>query len=96
MDGQSIWACPFSVLTYDVVGVSRQAAFNADTSQDVTDLWEWGDEIVQPKGFQVVAVTVHCVNEPLFSSALMLAFLYEMMILKSEHVHNSAWHSQHF
>ena len=40
------------------------------------------------RGFLEVDVIGHCVDETLFSSALMLAFLYEIMILMSDHTHN--------
>ena len=36
-----------------------------------------------------MSVIGRCVDEPLFTSDLILAFVYEMMILMSEHTDNS-------
>ena len=36
----------------------------------------------------MVAVTGRCVDEPLYPSALLLAFVCATMTLNSEHVHN--------
>ena len=40
-------------------------------------------------GLLVVAVIGYFVDKPLFSSALLVAFVYAMMILMSEHAQNS-------
>ena len=40
------------------------------------------------RGFLEVDAIGHCVDEPLFFSTLLLAFIYAMVILMSEHAHN--------
>ena len=40
------------------------------------------------RGFSEVAVIGHFFDKPLFSSDLVLVFMYTMMILMSEHTHN--------
>ena len=36
-----------------------------------------------------MSVICHCVDEPLFYSDLLLAFVYATMMLNSEHAHNT-------
>ena len=48
-----------------------------------------GGEVPQSEVFLLVAVVFHFVDEHLFSSDLMIAFVYAIIILNSEHAHNN-------
>ena len=64
-------------------GGMRQSALTVETYLKVTAAWGWGDEVLTLEGFWVVNMTVHCVDEPLFLSDLLLTFMYAMTILIS-------------
>ena len=88
MDGERTWACKFDIFSEYYVGLEGNNPSQLKPSL-IPHHHGGRDMRSATRGFSEVAVVGCCVDEPLFSSALLITIVYVMMILMYEHTHNS-------
>lgn len=67
----------------DDVRISRESKLTVDTPLNIIAEQMCKDDFVQSERFYVVDMKYRSIDDPLFTSSLLLAFVYETMILNS-------------